>query len=249
LALKDFQFTDYRHVSDILCEHGANLAAKFLAESHPLRHICATLRSDAVLGTEDSITDLLEGMCITLRDHLGVQNVTTIELEFGVIRGRGPRQKFGNIKWQLQQIKCRIEQNCGSGNRRHLRALLYTAVILFTHAEYSEAEMTAYEMLKILEDESAYSVHADPFYRCMALHILSVCLYNRGDLILAEETLREGIEISLSVRGSEGEALILYETLETWLREWGRLQEADEVRALHSKLVDDLYPEDDIPIT
>src|SRR5271155_4667224 len=100
-ALEYFQFTNYQHVSDILCEHGANLAAKFLAESHPLRYICSALRSDPVLGTEDSIADLFEGMCITLRDHLGVQNINTIDLEFRVIRQRGQRQKLDNTKWQL----------------------------------------------------------------------------------------------------------------------------------------------------
>jgi hypothetical protein len=246
LALEPFQFTNYQHVSDILCEHGANLAAKFLAESHPLRHICAALRSDPVLGTEGSIADLLEGMCITLRDHLGVQNITTIDLEIGVIRRRGLRQNLDNVKWQLQQIKCRIEQNCGSGSIRYLHLLLDTAISSI-HAEYSEAEITACEMLKILEDESTCSVYDGSWHRCKALQILSQCLYDRSNLILAEETLRESIEIAL--RGLGGEALVLYEILETWLREWGRLQEADEVRALHSKLVDDLYPEDNILIT
>src|SRR5271156_144295 len=243
-ALENFQFTNYKHVSDILCEHGANLAAKFLAESHPLRYVCAALRSDPVLGTEDSTADLLEGMFITLRDHLGVQNINTIDLEFRVIRRRGQRQNVDNAKWQLLQIKCRIEQDCGSGNIRYLRALFHIATIFSLYAEYSEAEITAYEMLKILEDESTFLAHGKLFYRCKALQILSYCLYDRSDLILAEETLREGIKIALSVQGLEGEALFLHEILETWLREWGRLQEADEVRVLHSKLVDDLYPED-----
>jgi hypothetical protein len=109
--------------------------------------------------------------------------------------------------------------------------------------------MAVYEMLNILEDESIFSAVGKLYYRCRALLILSWCLYDRSDLILAEETLREGIEMALSVRDLGGEALYLYEILETWLREWGRLQEADEVRALHSKLVDDLCPEDDIFIT
>jgi hypothetical protein len=248
-ALKHFQFTNYQRVSDILCEHGANLAAEFLAESHPLRYICAALRSDPVLSTEDSITDLLEGMCTTLRDLLGSQNLSTIDLEFKVIWQRGQRQKLGNTKWQLQQIKCRIKQNCASGNLRYLRVLLHIAAIFSTRAEYSEAEMTAYEMLKTLEDESTCSVYDTLYYRYKALLTLSYCHYNRSDLILAEEILREGIEIALSVRGLEGAALYMYEILETWLREWGRPQEADEVRALHSKLVDDLSPEDDILIT
>jgi hypothetical protein len=55
--------------------------------------------------------------------------------------------------------------------------------------------------------------------------------------------------MALSVPVSGGEALYLHGTLETRLREWGRLQEADEVRALHSELVDELRPEDDILIT
>ena len=108
--------------------------------------------------------------------------------------------------------------------------------------------MTTYEVLKILEDESTFPFHYKP-YRCAALWTLSYCLYDRGDLILAEEALRESIELALSVRGLEGKALFPCETLETWLREWGRLQEADEVRALHSKLVDELHPGDDILIS
>jgi len=188
-------------------------------------------------------------MCIALRDHLGVQNITTIDLEFGVIRRRGQRQNLDNAKRKLQQIKCRIEQNCGSGSIQYLHVLLNVAAIFSIHAEYGEAEMTAREMLKILEDKSTCSVYDESFYRCEALQILSHCLYDRSDLILAEETLREGIKVALSVRGLGGEALFLYETLETWLREWGRLQEADEVRALQSKLADELCPEDDILIT
>ena len=132
LALGTFQFTKYQHVLDILYEHGANLAAKFLAESHPLRYICAALRSDPVLGTEDSIVGLLEGMCITLRDLLGGQHINIIELEFRVIRRRCQRQKLDNTKWQLQQIKCRIEQNCGSGTTRHLNALLHMATSFYS---------------------------------------------------------------------------------------------------------------------
>jgi hypothetical protein len=248
LALETFQFTKYQHVLDILYEHGANLAAKFLAESHPLRYICTALRSDSVLGTEGSIAGLLEGMCITLRDLLGSQNVNIIELEFRVIQRRCQRQKLDNTKWQLQQIKYRIEQNCGYGNTRHLNALLHIANIFSLCSEYSEAEMTAYEVLKILEDESTFSLR-DKLFRCAALRTLSCCLYDRGDLTLAEETLRESIELALSVRSLESEALFSYEILETWLREWGRLQAADEIRALHSKLVDERHPEDDILIT
>jgi hypothetical protein len=244
LALGTFQFSKYQHVLDILYEHGANLAVKFLAKSHPLHYICATLRSDSVLGTEDSITGLLEGMCITLRDLLGGQNINIIELEFRTIRGRCQRQKLDNTKWQLQQIKCRIEQNCGSGNTRYLDALFHMANIFLFYSEYSEAEMTAYEVLKVLEDESTLSLCNKPFYRCKALRILSCCLYDRGDLILAEETLRESIEVALSVWSLRSAALFSYEMLETWLREWGRLQEVDEVRVLHSKLVDELHPED-----
>jgi hypothetical protein len=75
---------------------------------------------------------------------------------------------------------------------------------------------------------------------------LSLCLYERSDLILAEETLRESVEVALSVQGLESYALASYERLEIWLREWGRLEEADEVRALHSTLLDERYPEDDI---
>jgi hypothetical protein len=248
-ALGTFQFTKYQHVSNILCGHGANLAAKFLAESHPLRYICAALRSDPVLDTEDGIADLLEGMCITLRDLLGGQNIDTIDLEFAAIQRRGQKQTLDNTKRQLQQFKRLFEQYCGSGSIRYLRVLLQIAAISPFYAEYSGAEMTAYEMLKILEDERTFSVHGIPFYRCKALQILSYCLYDRSDLILAEETLRESIEIALSVRRLGDEALFSYEILETWLRGWGRLQEADEVRVLYSKLVDELYPEDDILIT
>jgi hypothetical protein len=248
LSLETFQFTKYQHVLDILCEHGANVAAKFLAESHPLRYICAALRSDPVLGTEDSMAGLLEGMCIALRDLLGDQNINIIDLEFKAIQRRCQRQELDNTKWQLQQIKCRVEQNCGSGNIRHLNVLLHMADIFLLCSEYDEAEMTAYEGLKILEDEGAFSL-SDEQYRCAVLWTLSYCLYNRGDLILAEEILREIIELALSVPSLGGGALLSYETLETWLREWGRLREADEVRALHSKLVDELHPEDDIPTT
>jgi hypothetical protein len=247
LALGTFQFTKYQRVLDILYEHGANLAAKFLAESHPLRYICAALRSDPVLGTGDSIIGLLEGMCITLRDLLGSQHVNIIELELRVIRRRYQRQKPDNTKWQLQQIKRRIEQNCGSGSTRRLSFLPHMANIFLLYSEYSEAEVTIYEALKILE-ESKFSLNND-LYRCTALWILSYCLYDRGALIPAEETLRESIELALSVPGLGSKALFPYEILETWLRKWGRLQEADEVRALHSKLVDELYPEDDILIT
>ena len=249
LALETFQFTKYQHVLDILYEHSANLAAKFLAEGHPLRYICAALKSDPVLSTEDSIAGLLEGMCITLRDLLGGQNIHIIELEFRITLRRSQRQKFDNTKWQLQQIKYRIEQNCGSRNTRYLDVLFHMANTFLLCSEYSEAEMTAYEMLKILEDERTIPFCHKPFYRCTALWTLSYCLYDRGDLILAEEALRESIELALSVRGLEGKALFPCETLETWLREWGRLQEADEVRALHSKLVDELHPGDDILIS
>ena len=121
------------------------------------------------------------------------------------------------------------------------------ANIFLLYSEYSEAEVTIYEALEILEDESTFSLHNN-LYRCAALWILSYCLYDRGALILAEETLRESIKLALSVRGSESKALLPYEILETWLRKWGRLQEADEVRVLHSKLVDELHPEDDILI-
>jgi hypothetical protein len=248
LALRTFQFTKYQHVLDILYEHGANLAVKFLAESHPLRYICAALRSDSVLGTEDSVAGLLEGMCITLRDLLGSQNINTIELEFRVIQQRCQRQKLDSTKWQLQQIKYRIEQTCGSGNTRHLSALLHMADTFSLFSNYSEAEVAAYEVLKVLEDKSAFFLR-DILFRCVALRTLSYCLYDKGDLILAEETLRDSIELALGVRSLGSEALFLYEILETWLREWGRLQEADEVRALCSKLVDELYPEDDILVT
>jgi hypothetical protein len=246
-ALVTFQFTKYQHVLDILYEHGANLAIKFLAESHPLRYICAALRSDSVLGTEGSIAGLLEGMCITLRDLLGNQNINIIELEFEVIRRQCKLQELDDTKWQLQQMKYRIEQNCGSGNTRHLNVLIDMANVFLLCSEYNEAEMTVYEVLKILE-KSKFSRYND-LYRCAALWTLSCCLYDRGALIPAEETLRESIELALSVPSLGSMALFPYEILETWLREWGRLQEADEVRALHSKLVDELYPEDDILIT
>jgi hypothetical protein len=188
VSLNTSQFTQYHHVFDILCEHGANLAAKFLAESHPLRYICAALRSDPVLDTEDSIADLLEGMCITLRDLLGGQNINTIDLEFQVIQRRAQRQKLDNTKWQLQQIKWRIDQNCGSGNIRYLTGLMHIASILCLYAESGEAEMTAYEILKILEDDGISSDIEKKIYRCRALRILSYCLYEKGDLILAEKS-------------------------------------------------------------
>ena len=111
------------------------------------------------------------------------------------------------------------------------------ANIFLLYSEYSEAEVTAYEALKILEDERTFFLPDSP-YQYAALWTLSYSLYNRGALILAEETLRECIEVVLSAWGLRSEALFLYEMLETWLREWGRLQEADEVRVLHSKLVD-----------
>jgi hypothetical protein len=163
-VLDHFRFSKFQRALDILSEHCANLAVTFFAEGHPLRHIFTALKSDPVLGTEDSITNLLEHICITFRDLLGGQSIDTFRLEFYAIRRRHRLQKVDNTMWQLQQIRFRLEQTCGSGNTRYLRVLFHIAESCYDCTEYSKAEMTMYEVLKILEDESLFSVFIAKLY-------------------------------------------------------------------------------------
>ena len=249
LALEVFRFTTYHQVSDIFLEHSANLAAEFFAEGHPLRHICAALRSDLMLDTDDSVTDLFEGMRVVLLDCLGGCNRKTVELELFIIERRCRRRKLDGTIWELQQIKSRIEHNIGSGDARYMNILYKTAQACYILGDYTMAETNIHEMMEVFKHDSIISVVAASCLRYTALRLLSNCFYGRSDLIQAEKTIRESIKFALSVSGLENEAVILYNTLESWLREWGRPGEADEVRALSKKLQDEICADDDLDST
>jgi hypothetical protein len=108
------------------------------------------------------------------------------------------------------------------------------------------AEINLLEMLEILKNDSIPSVIDIAFCRYTALNVLSLCFYDRIELVPAEETVQACIKLALSEPDLEGDAIASYSVLEDWLRKWGQPEEAEEARVWRLKLEDEAFPEDEM---
>jgi hypothetical protein len=98
---------------------------------------------------------------------------------------------------------------------------------MLVQRRYSEAETAGLSILSHARKEPRISLDM----RVDAISLAARGQYNQNKQNLAEKTIRDAIRMLVDERGKTGPLAIQYmNTLESWLREWGREKEADELK-------------------
>ena len=205
--------------------------AYIIAHDNPWYQIYGSLASIDPSITEQVLQECLRCSADFFQQGLGPYHSSTVDIKLENIH-------FRNIdlleeERSLRELLAGCEQGGNKKTPLHSRIGNFLSTNLLHQGRYAEAESLAIEM---------FSITGCQIVDLEALRLIAECEYRQDKNDLAEEHLRMAIEILLGYWGEEVWGIEYVIRLEGWLREWGREEEADELRVEWN----DLLGEDDI---
>ena len=151
----------------------------------------------------------------------------------GTVSLCGDREKAERL---LGSLSTECEQSLGKSVPVYWEFQCSLATLLFQQEKFVEAENVAQHNLQCIENLETREQHIFAIIR--TLLVLSYSQYFLSKYDLAEKSLRRCIEMSAESYGENDTNTIYFSLgLETWLREWGRHEEAAALAAQRSRFL------------
>jgi hypothetical protein len=132
----------------------------------------------------------------------------------------------GETESRLRRLLVRCETESSIPNEQIISIMNILGWNLFLQRRFAEAEQLGLDSLSQAEEQGLY------YQQTQALYLIAHSHCHQNKRCLAEENLRRVIKLAISSWGrTDPIVLDLIVHLETWLREWGREDEADRLKA------------------
>ena len=171
-----------------------------------------------------------------LEQHLEPFNWPWLASHLRHISSTGSKSGWQEAERLLRSLSTKCEQIGSKSESRNLEIRLYLAFNLFNQKKYKEAEeigQDLFERAKNLEDKSFFA-----YWTTFALDVVSLAQYKQGKDALAENSLKQCIDITTRRLGEDHPDTINFSLqLEVWLRGWGRQDEAMALAAQRTRIL------------
>lgn len=219
---------DMIEITHSLRRYITQMAEKVIGDHVPLRRICR------LLGTVEP--ELLQETAIRAwrcnNDALqtGFGRFANINLlaELSYIGNVCGMDNSVEEERLLRKLLSDFEEQLGTNSSLVFKITLHLGNNLFNQGKYMEAEILGEEIMVASQAErSELSLGIQE----QALVFLADCQFQQGSFVSAEKNIRRGIELAVQGWGMEHPSRLRHmATLEGWLRDWNRSEEADGLR-------------------
>jgi len=226
---------DMIEITHSLRRYITQMGDKVIGDHVPLRRICR------LLGTVEP--ELLQETAIrawrcnndALQNEFGRFAESSLQAELNYIQANCNRDNLVEKDRLLRKILFEFEEKMGPSNSLVLEITLRLCNNLFNQGKYMEAEILG---LEIMDASQAERSERQLAIQVEALVFLADCQFQQGSFVSAEKNIRRSIELSEQEWGMENPCRLPHMTkLEGWLRNWDRLEEANELRLEVSNLI------------
>lgn len=229
LLLSGFGFVE---LCAMLQDHVRQLANIVLPERHIWRQICISISLPDPAHAE-VMTRSWRCLTDSLSRSVGKFSNISVTSEVDLMR-RMYEKDLRRGELRLRQVLTDYEQTTRKLDDTKLYTVERLAEYLLHQRKYAEAEALLEDSLLPARQSGGLSKYREARLK----DVLARAQYAQAKVGVAEENLRDAIAIFAKVYGLEGPLVMnSCAQLEPWLREWGREEEADELRAEIDKMV------------
>ncbi|KAH7356723.1 hypothetical protein BKA65DRAFT_592287 [Rhexocercosporidium sp. MPI-PUGE-AT-0058] len=225
-------FVDHKkiEIASVLRTYIGQLAIKILPKDHPWYQICWALSMVEVESFKEVITQSWKYAIDTWSKLLGPFHISSLNYRLGfIVRVYGYKDLLEEER-MLRKLLVQVEQQVPS-----VSPVLVTRVManlgdnILDQGKHVEAEKIGQAILSLAQrDERSVDIQD----KTRTLDMVAKSQYGQDKNDLAEMNSREAIWLVSEKWGREDPWVIeLMARLEEWLRQWGREEEADELKA------------------
>jgi hypothetical protein len=210
-------------IVELLLRYIINLSTIRWTKDHHLSYIWRLVGMLEEGCLEETVIQSWRCIVDIFENRLGIFNKTSLLYRLDFIgRVHSPPDAEPLLQRLLAQWD---ERESSSSNSQAVHILNYLGFNLLDQGRFSEAEQLGLDAMSLAEKQ-------DPVRKIDSLVLISRAQYNQNKRALAENSLRRAIQVIVDEWGI-ADPLVIDDLilLEEWLREWGREEEADRVRA------------------
>ncbi|KAE8448607.1 hypothetical protein EG329_009032 [Mollisiaceae sp. DMI_Dod_QoI] len=225
----------YMEIVDLLRRYICEMATTILSQEHPLRHVCELITVLDKGTFEQAIVQTWECGVDSFQRDLGSFNRTSLQIQVSfvnrVYKGKDSKKEEKVLRTLLAQC----EEVSNISVEQPMWIMINLGRCLLEQNQDLEAEEMGLRVLLRAEDAEVVEV------QIQALDLIAWCQYEQNKRDSAEMNMRRAIEMATEEWGKADSWVINFMvTLESWLRRWGREEDAD---ALHAEW-EDLGPDE-----
>ena len=219
---------DVIEVTHFLRQHIAQMSASVIGDHVSWRRICR------LLGTVEP--EILQETAIrawacnnnALRDGVGRLTESSLMAELSYIDTVYGLDSLIEGERLLRKLLSDFEEQLGTSSSLVMQITFNLGWNLFNQDKYVEAEILGEEVMAASQAENS---ELSLGIQVEALGLLADCQFQQGSFLSAEKNIRRTIKLIEQEFGMEDSWRLRFMiTLEGWLRDWGRLEEADKLR-------------------
>jgi hypothetical protein len=219
-------------IVSLLCNYISKMATNVIAKEHPWSHICRLIGMLNMESFEHSIIQSWKCTIDAFEKGLGQFNPSTLGfyLQFiHLVYGSKDRLEEERL---LRGLLAQFKQMLNMSTSQATRVMLNLGYNMIAQGRYTEAEELGLDVLSQVQGDELYVNTIE------ALEIIAWGQYCRHETNSAEKNLRDAIEMVIYGWGmSDPWAIKNMIFLEGWLREWGRKEEADQLKTERDELI------------
>ena len=233
-----FWFTDWHHlqgITNVLLTQFSAMSATIKPKEHPFNKILPRL-----VGQD--IPELKHTLAIALQSHVDSFDETVGHFSWNAVKYQSTLLQTSSDREGCTKSFCEVlqelEQALGESDERCLFIRLGLSWSYYLSEQPRKAAEVARSVVRL---ESAQQ-STDQILTMQAHDCLAQIHYQLSETDLAEQSLRQSILIQIDNHGREEyRVLDSMSFLGSWLEEWGRVDEAEEIRKQADDVLDTKY--------
>ncbi|KAH6722305.1 hypothetical protein BKA61DRAFT_172799 [Leptodontidium sp. MPI-SDFR-AT-0119] len=223
-------------IASVLRTYLSQMATRILPKDHPWYQICQAFGMLDVESFEEVIIQSWKCAIDTWEECLGSFHAISLANRVDFISRLYGSKDLLEEEMMLRKLLVQVEQQTPSVSPRLVhRAMVTLGLNVLDQRKYIEAQKIGQAIISLAERDKESIFVEDKIY---ALEIVARCQYHQDKNGLAEMNLREVIRLASERRGMKDSwAIDIMVLLEGWLREWGREEEAEELKVQRESLL------------
>ena len=223
-------------ISSILLKHFSAMSAAILPKQHPFNQIFARLVRLDMCHLQYTLFIAMESQLGGFDRRLGRFN-SELQIQISLLDLKSREGALHTTEAYLTLLQA-MENALDTSDSRVLGVCEHLALHYY---DYEGEFVKSAEIAQTIIDRITRTKDIYPSGLSRALYLLSLAQYDLSNTTLAEQNLRQAIQIRADYLGWEDGILLCYMSdLESWLKKWERPDEAAEVRRHREEILDSM---------
>ena len=223
-------------INSILLKHFSAMSAAILPKQHPFNQIFARLVRLDVSHLRYTLFIAMESQLGNFDRRLGRFNSDTLQIQISLIFLKSREGALHTTEAYLTLLQA-MENALDTSDSRVLPMCEHLALHYYNEGEFVKSA----EIAQTIIDRITRTKDIFPSGLSRALYMLSCAQYEFSNTTLAEQNLRQAIQIRADYLGWEDALVLNYMSdLESWLKKRERPDEAAEVRRHREEILDSM---------